>query len=57
MSEMQKPRIRTIPTTEARTRLREILDAVCQGHVRFIVTRQGQVWAIITGLEEFEDLM
>lgn len=57
MSEMQKPRICIIPTTEACTRLREILDAMCQGHVRFIITRQGQVRAVITGLEEFEDLM
>jgi len=57
MSDMQKPRIRIISTTEPYTRLREILDAMCQGHVRFILTRQGQVRAIITGLEEFEDLI
>ncbi len=57
MSEMQKPRIRIIPTTEACTRLREILDAVCQEPVRIIVPRWGQMRAIITGLEEFEDLM
>jgi antitoxin YefM len=47
---------RTVPFTEARTRLTEILDEVEARHEHIVITRNGRPAAVVLSLEEYEAL-
>ena len=47
---------RTVPFTEARSRLTEILDEVEARHEHVVITRNGRPAAVVLSLEEYEAL-
>ena len=47
---------KTVPFTEARTRLSELFDEVEQQHEHVIVTRNGRPTAVVVSADEYEAL-
>jgi antitoxin YefM len=51
---MKKADANTIPISEARQALPELVDKVCRLHNRYFITKHGKVEAIIISSEEFQ---
>jgi antitoxin YefM len=47
---------RSVPFTEARNRLTEILDEVQARHEHVVITRNGRPAAVVLSLDEYESL-
>jgi prevent-host-death family protein len=47
---------RTVPFSEARARLSELLDEVEQRHEHLVITRNGRPAAVVLSSDEFEAL-
>jgi prevent-host-death family protein len=50
-------KMKTISSTEAQNNFGRIIDAVVQGHTRYIVKRRNVSQAIIMSLADFEQLL
>ena len=50
------PVARMIPFTEARARLRELLDEVNERHEHVVITRNGRPAGVVLSSEEYEAL-
>jgi prevent-host-death family protein len=46
----------TLPLSEVKARLSEMVDRVCRTHDRITVTRNGRPTAVLISLEELESL-
>jgi antitoxin YefM len=50
------PMAKTVPFTEARTRLSELFDEVEQQHEHLVITRNGHPAAVLLSADEYEAL-
>jgi antitoxin YefM len=48
---------KTVPFTEARSRLTELLDEVNKRHEHVVITRNGRPAGVVLSTEEYEALM
>jgi antitoxin YefM len=46
--------VKTLPLTEARKELPNIVDEVSAGHEHFVITKRGRPQVVLMSLDEFE---